>query len=53
MNFAFSFLLGLVIAFIGLIPPSMLNMTTVKISTTKGKTKAKNFVLGASVTVFF
>lgn len=53
MTFALTFLLGLVIAFIGLIPPSMLNMTTVKISALKGKVKAKYFALGASVTVFF
>jgi len=53
MNFTLTFLLGLIVAFVGLIPPSMLNMTTVKISTSKGKVKAKYFSLGASVTVFF
>lgn len=53
MTFTFTFLLGLIVAFVGLIPPSMLNMTTVKISTSKGKIKAKHFAIGASVTVFF
>jgi len=53
MTFVLAFLLGLIVAVIGLIPPSMLNMTTVKISATKGKIKAKHFAIGASVTVFF
>lgn len=47
------FILGIGAAFVGLIPPSMLNMTAVKISTTKGKIKAEIYALGVSVTVFF
>jgi len=53
MTLILTFLFGLVAAFIGLIPPSMLNMTAVKISTTKGKIKAEHFAIGASVTVLF
>jgi len=47
------FFLGIVSAFIGLIPPSMLNMTAVKISTTKGRRKAEIYAVGVSITVFF
>jgi len=47
------FILGLISAFVGLIPPSMLNMTAVKISTANGRKKAEIFAVGASVTVFF
>jgi threonine/homoserine/homoserine lactone efflux protein len=47
------FLLGIISAFIGLIPPSMLNMTAVKISTTKGRRKAEVYAVGVSITVFF
>lgn len=52
MTLVITFLLGFMVAFIGIIPPSMINMTTVKISTKKGKDKAKNFAIGVSVTVF-
>lgn len=47
------FIIGMAAAFIGLIPPGMLNMTAVKISMTKDKTKAKIYALGVSFTVFF
>jgi threonine/homoserine/homoserine lactone efflux protein len=53
MTLLIVFILGLVSAFLGLIPPSMLNMTAVKISTTKGRNKAKVYAIGASITVFF
>ncbi len=53
MTLILVFLLGLISAFVGLIPPSMLNMTAIKISTSKGHHKAKFYALGASVTVLF
>ncbi|MCF6212940.1 MAG: LysE family transporter [Flavobacteriaceae bacterium] len=51
MMLVLTFILGLIAAFIGLIPPSMLNMTAIKISTTKGKSKAVNYAIGVSATV--
>lgn len=53
MTLILVFFLGVVSAFVGLIPPSMLNMTAVKISTTKGRKKAEVYAIGASITVFF
>lgn len=52
MTLVFTFLLGFTIAFIGIIPPGMVNMTAVKISAKKGKSEAINFAIGASVIVF-
>jgi len=53
MSLILVFFLGLISAFVGLIPPSMLNMTAVKISTTKGRNKAEVYAIGASITVFY
>jgi len=53
MSLILVFFLGLISAFVGLIPPSMLNMTAVKISTTKGRQKAEVYAVGASISVFF
>ena len=53
MTLILVFFLGIISAFVGLIPPSMLNMTAVKISTTKGRNKAEVYAIGVSITVFF
>jgi len=53
MTLIIVFILGFISAFVGLIPPSMLNMTAVKISTTKGRDKARIYAIGVSITVFF
>ena len=53
MTYILVFVLGFISAFIGLIPPSMLNMTAIKISVTKGHYDAKIYALGVSITVFF
>jgi len=51
MNLILTFLFGATAAFVGLIPPGMLNMTAVKISIAKGKREAEYYALGAAVTV--
>ena len=45
------FLLGLLVAFVGVIPPGLLNMTAAKISLKEGYTRGFMFSLGACVIV--
>lgn len=50
--FFLHFILGLVTAYIGSIPPSMLNVSATKISIEKNKKTAKRFAMGVSSVVF-
>lgn len=47
------FLLGFLVSFVGTIPPSMLNMTTVKISLEQNKNEGLKFALGVSIIIIF
>lgn len=51
MNIAIVFFLGLIVAFIGVIPPGLLNMTAAKISLKEGNTRGVVFSIGASIVV--
>ena len=51
MNISYLFLLGLLVAFVGVIPPGLLNMTAAKISLKEGYTRAFMFSLGACMIV--
>lgn len=51
MGILFHFLLGFVTSFLGTIFPSMLSMTTVKISIRETKKKAVSFAFGVSIIV--
>ena len=53
MQFILPFLLGLVVALVGVFPPGIVNMTGAKIGTEDGKTRALLFTIGALVVVFF
>ena len=53
MTLFLSFIIGFSTSFLGMIFPSFLNMTTVKISIERGKIKALKFALGVSTIVFF
>ncbi|KAA3626793.1 MAG: hypothetical protein DWQ02_20220, partial [Bacteroidetes bacterium] len=53
MTFLLNFLLGLVAAFLGLLPPSMLNMTAARTALEKDTAAAVRFALGASSVVLF
>lgn len=44
---------GFIAAFIGIIPPGLLNMTAAKINLKEGKKNALWFVIGAVVVIFF
>ncbi len=52
MNITVLFFLGMVIAFIGVIPPGLLNMTAAKISLKEGYARGIVFSLGVCVIVF-
>jgi threonine/homoserine/homoserine lactone efflux protein len=52
MNYIFPFIIGFLTAFIGLLAPSMLNMTAARISIEKGNKSAIQFSAGASTVVF-
>lgn len=52
MSLIVHFLLGFSISFIGTIPPSMLNMTTAKISIVSSKSDGLKFAVGVSLIVF-
>jgi len=52
MLLIFTFLWGFTLSSLGVIPPGMINMTTVKISSKKGKSEAVNFAIGASIIVW-
>jgi threonine/homoserine/homoserine lactone efflux protein len=51
LGIAIHFLLGFVTSFLGTLTPSMLNMTTAKISIKKNKLEAIKFALGVSIVV--
>ncbi len=52
MTLFLSFIFGFSTSFLGMVFPSMLNMTTVKISIERGKINAIKFALGVSTIVF-
>jgi len=52
MTLFLSFIFGFSTSFLGMVFPSMLNMTTVKISMERGKVNAIKFALGVSTVVF-
>ncbi len=45
--------LGFITAFIGIIPPGLINMTAAKVNLREGKRHALWFVIGAVVVIFF
>ncbi len=51
MSIVIHFVLGFIISFLGMITPSMLNMTAAKISLNKNKQEAIKFALGVSLMV--
>ncbi|MGI9532036.1 LysE family translocator [Lutimonas sp.] len=51
MSLVLHFIFGFSTSFLGMVFPSMLNMTTVKISLERGKTKANYFAFGVATTV--
>jgi threonine/homoserine/homoserine lactone efflux protein len=51
MSLIIHFILGYVISFVGTTPPSMLNMTTAKITLEKTKKEGIKFALGVSIIV--
>lgn len=52
MSIVIHFAIGFITSFIGTIPPSMLNMTTTKITLKKTKKEGLRFALGVSIIVF-
>ena len=52
MSITVVFFLGLIIAFVGVIPPGLLNMTAAKISLKDGYARGITFSIGACVIVF-
>ena len=53
MNITVVFLLGMVIALVGVIPPGLLNMTAAKISLKEGHVRGVMFSIGVCIIVFF
>jgi len=53
MSLLFNFIIGLIAAIVGVIPPGFLNLAAAKISMSEGRKKGLLFSLGVSVTVFF
>lgn len=53
MNIISPLFLGTIIAFLGVLPPGLINMTVVKISLKDGKNRAFMFVFGALIVIFF
>jgi len=51
MTLALHFILGFITSFLGTLTPSMLNMTTAKISLSKNKVEGVKFAIGASIVV--
>ena len=51
MTFIFHFAIGFITSFLGTVPPSMLNMTTTKITLEKTKKEGLNFAIGVSIIV--
>jgi threonine/homoserine/homoserine lactone efflux protein len=52
MNIILPFLSGFIAAFIGVLPPGLINMTAVRVSLTDGRKRALMFVLGALLIIF-
>lgn len=52
MNITAIFFIGMIIAFIGVIPPGLLNMTAAKISLKEGHVRGVMFSIGVCVVVF-
>ena len=53
MNIIFPLFFGFMTAFIGVIPPGLINMTAAKVNLKEGKKNAMWFVLGAVLVIFF
>lgn len=53
MNIVTSLFLGFFTAFIGIIPPGLINMTAAKVNLKEGKRNAMWFVMGAILVIFF
>jgi threonine/homoserine/homoserine lactone efflux protein len=53
MNLLWPFLLGFIIAAIGITPPGLINMTAAKVSLKDGRNEAISFAVGATIIVFF
>lgn len=52
MHYFSPLIVGFIVAFVGLLAPSMLNMTAARISIEKGKKESFLFSVGASIVVF-
>jgi threonine/homoserine/homoserine lactone efflux protein len=53
MNLITPLILGFITAFIGIIPPGLINMTAAKVNLKEGKNNALWFILGAVLVIFF
>jgi threonine/homoserine/homoserine lactone efflux protein len=53
MNYITPLFFGFISAFIGIIPPGLINMTAAKVNHKEGKRNALWFVLGAILVIFF
>lgn len=52
MEYFTHILLGIIVTFIGLLAPGMLNMTSLKVALERGEKSGQQFALGASVIIF-
>ncbi len=53
MSIFIPFISGYIAAFIGVLPPGLINLTAAKVSLTDGKKRAMMFVLGALIVIFY
>jgi threonine/homoserine/homoserine lactone efflux protein len=53
MNIITPFFLGFITAFVGIIPPGLINMTAAKVNLKEGKNNAIWFIFGAVLIIFF
>ena len=53
MKIVFPLFLGYIIAFVGIMPPGLINMTAVKVNLKEGVKSALWFILGAVFVIFF
>lgn len=53
MTLILPFILGFIVAAIGIAPPGLINMTAAKVSLKDGKNEANFFAIGATLIVFF
>ncbi|REG92946.1 LysE family transporter [Flavobacterium aquicola] len=53
MTLIVPFILGFIVAAIGITPPGLINMTAAKVSLKDGRNEAISFVIGATIMVFF